>query len=80
MSPEREPAAGGDAVVKLEPLRVPVPLKIAYTLQDPSGNVVPRAVVRAYAKPVGSTSYVEIGEGMTDRSGRFEILVAPQPR
>ncbi len=82
VSPARRigPAAGGDAVVKLEPLRVPVPLKIAYTLQDPSGNVVPRAVVRAYAKPVGSTSYVEIGEGMTDRSGRFEILVAPQPR
>lgn len=82
VSPARRigPGAGGDTVVKLEPLRVPVPLKVAYTLQDPSGNVVPRAVVRAYTKPVGSTSYVEIGEGMTDRAGRFEILVAPQPR
>jgi hypothetical protein len=79
VSPSRSvaPPAPGAGSVTLEPLRVPVPARIGYTLQDPSGNVIPRAVVRAYARLARGGPYLEIGEGVTDRAGRFEILVSP---
>ncbi len=72
------PKPGG--VTVLEPLRVPAPQKISHLIVDPSRNPVTRAIVRAFAKPVAQASYVQIGTAMTDAQGKFELLVAGQPR
>jgi hypothetical protein len=73
----------GDAGVggnDLGTLLVPAPLKLSFTVLDPSFNPVPQAVVRALTLPTGHKEYVEIGSAMTSSQGQFEMLLAPVPR
>lgn len=61
-------------------LLVPAPLKVAFTILDPSNNPVPQAIVRALTLPTGHAEYVEIGAAVTGPQGQFEILLGPVPR
>jgi hypothetical protein len=78
---------------ELPEIRVPAPIRLAFTLRDPSPFEIPitNAVVRVFAKPRipgGGQSEVprafdepvEIGRSMTDSSGNVEILLAQEPR
>ena len=71
---------GGARGNDLGTLVVPAPLKVAFTIHDPSDNVIPQAVVRALTLPTGHAEYVEIGSALTNAQGQFEILLGPVPR
>ena len=71
-------AAPSDVV--LEPFAIPAPVTAGNILKDPQLNPIVRAVVRAYALPVKGTAYVEIGQGMTDASGYYDLYLAGLPR
>jgi hypothetical protein len=70
----------GPGQVDLGTVTVPAPTRLAYTLRDPSGNPIVRAVVRAFAQPASGAAAVEVGRGLSGSEGQFEILLAQQPR
>lgn len=70
----------GPGDVDLGTITVPAPFRLAYTLRDPSGNPIVRAVVRAFAQPVSGAAAVEVGRALSGPDGQFEILLAQQPR
>jgi len=55
---------------------VPAPIRISYEIHDLNENVVGRALVRAFAQKGGGVP-VEIGQAMTDASGKFEMFLSP---
>jgi hypothetical protein len=60
-------------------ISAPAPSYISLTVRGPEGlNPVPFAVVRAFAKLRGESRYTEIGNALTDASGKFEIFVLPK--
>ena len=76
---------------ELPEIRVPAPIRLAFTLRDPgsTGNPIAEAVVRVFARPAspsgatGTTPLpdpVEIGSAMTGPDGSVEILLAQEPR
>lgn len=67
----------GEDPVDLGPVTVAAPLRVALVARDPGDNAVPRAVVQAFAFVGGRA--VEIALALTDRDGRFELLLPPTP-
>jgi hypothetical protein len=73
---------------ELPDVRVPAPIRLSFTLRDPSptANPIANAVVRIFATPAlpggapASSVPVEIGSSMTDSDGLVEILLAQEPR
>jgi hypothetical protein len=71
---------------ELPELRVPPPIKLSFTLRDPTPiihNPIARAIVRVFAQVPGAGATrppLEIGSAMTDTDGQVEILLAQEPR
>jgi hypothetical protein len=57
-------------------VRIPAPLSIGMQLTDPSGNPIRNALVRVFRMPMQGTP-VELGDALTDATGRYELYVAP---
>jgi hypothetical protein len=70
-----------DEDLTLDPVQIPAPVSAGLTLLDPSSppNPIVGAIVRAFAVPTGGTAFVEIGRGITDAKGRYEMFLAGTP-
>jgi hypothetical protein len=68
--------------VDLGNLTVPAPMRLAFTIKDPSTNSNPivRAVVRIFTQPTEGAPAIELGMTTTDLDGYCEILLAEEPR
>jgi hypothetical protein len=64
-------------------VRIPPPTPLRLQIVDPStlARPIPLATVRIFATPeAGGGALLEVGSGMTDVTGRVEILLAQQPK
>jgi hypothetical protein len=63
-------------------VRIPPPTVLALQIVDPTtlARPIPLANVRIFARPEGGGPLLEIGSGMTNATGRVEILLAQQPK
>jgi hypothetical protein len=66
----------GPTAVTVPQVVVPVPLYVGLQLQDPSGNPVVAAVVRAFHVPATGPA-VEVGRAITDATGTYVMYLAP---
>jgi hypothetical protein len=57
-------------------LRAPAPIALFLELRDPGGSPIPNALVRAF-RTSPQQAPVELGNAVTDATGRFEMYVAP---
>jgi hypothetical protein len=55
---------------------VPAPIALGLQLIDPSGGPIPNALVRAFRTSAQGPA-VELGNAVTDATGRYEMYVAP---
>lgn len=82
------PSSPAGQETELPEIRVPAPIRLAFTLRDPTptGNVIANALVRVFARPAGDEASaelvdpVEIGSAMTGPDGSVELLIAQEPR
>jgi hypothetical protein len=58
-------------------LVVPAPVNVGYTLKDPQGNAIVRAIVRVFQLPDVATGWQEMGRAITDVSGHYDMYLAP---
>jgi hypothetical protein len=75
----------GASTPPIQPIVVPAPMAVSLTLEDPSANPIPNALVRLFRLPAASQSpatspaptAVELGEAITGTDGSYEMYVAP---
>ncbi len=73
----------GTGTAEISPIIVAPPARLSFVLRDPTqgANPIVRAMVRIFVEPAGrGPPAVEIGRGMTDDTGKCEILLAQQAR